>query len=126
MTGGGGWITGHIAAILIVCGSATCSMLAMAIAPRFAARFIFGEELAGGAAVLIARSWSAMIFASGLLIVASAFHPGYREPVLLAAIAGKLSFVLLANAGRYRAQPAFAMAIADLIMVVLFGWYLVN
>jgi hypothetical protein len=119
------WIGENIDWVLIVCGAATCSMLSMTLAPRFATRFVFGEELTSPAQVLIARSWGAMIFVSGLLLIVSASHPDFRLPVMLNAIAGKLGFTLLvfANGGRYSAKPAFPMAIADLVIVALFVWY---
>jgi hypothetical protein len=112
--------------VLIACGAATCSMLVQALAPRFAVRFIFGEEIATPSGLLMARSWGAMVFVSGLLLVASAYHPEFRVPVLLNAIAGKFGFVALviANGRRYLARPAFATALADVVMVVLFIWYL--
>lgn len=120
------WIEQNIAWVLIVCGALTCSMLLQALAPRSAVRLIFGEDISGTAALLIARSWGAMIFVSGLLLIASAYHPQFRLPVLLNAIAGKLGFALLVfvNGGRYFARPGFAMALADLVMVALFIWYL--
>jgi len=120
------WIRGNIQWILIVCGAATRSMLVIALAPRFAARFIFGEELATPSSLLIARNWGAMIFVSGLLLIASAGHPDFRLPIMLNAIAGKLGFTLLVFAGgkRYLAKPAFPMAIADLAIVLLFVVYL--
>lgn len=120
------WIDTNISWILFISGALTCSMLVQALAPRFAVHFIFGEEISGAAALLIARSWGAMVFVSGLLLIASAYHPEFRLPVLLNAIAGKLGFALLVFAAgrRYRARPAFAMALADLVMVALFAWYL--
>jgi hypothetical protein len=120
------WVGQHIELVLIACGIATCSMLLQAAAPRFAVRFIFGEDIATPSGLLMARSWGAMVFVSGLLLIASAFHPEFRLSVLLNAIAGKLGFTLLvfANGRRYLAGPAFAMALADLVMVALFVWYL--
>jgi len=116
------WTDHSIFWILIVCGIATCSMLVQAIAPRFAVRFIFGEDIASASGLLMARSWGAMVFVSGLLLIAAAYHPEFRLPVLLNAIAGKIGFTLLvfASGRRYLARPAFAMALADLVMVALF------
>jgi hypothetical protein len=120
------WIEQNIFWILIVCGVATCSMIAMALAPRSVARLVFDDDISNPSALLIARSWGAMIFVSGVLLIASAYHPAWRTPVLLGAIAGKLGFVLLvfANSGRYLSRPAFAMAIGDLLIVLLLVWYL--
>ena len=120
------WIASNIFWVLLISGIATCSMLLQAIAPRVAVRFIFSEDIASASGLLMARSWGAMVFVSGLLLIASAYHPEFRLPVLLNAIAGKLGFTLLvfANGRRYLARPAFAMALADLVMVVLFICYL--
>ncbi len=122
------WIVSHIFWILIVCGIATCSMLVQALVPRFAVRFIFGEDITTPSSLLIARSWGAMIFVSGLLLIASAYRPEFRVPVLIAAIAGKSGFTVLVfeNGRRYLARPAFAMALADLAMVASFVWYLAS
>lgn len=101
-------------------------MLLQAIVPRFSAGFIFGEPVSSASGVLIARSWGLLVFASGALLIASAYHPEFRVPVLINAIAGKLGFVLLvlADAKRYLKRPAFGMALIDLGMVALFAWYL--
>jgi hypothetical protein len=125
---GGGWIAEHMFWVLLLCGAATCSMLLQALAPRFSARFIFGEEIASAPAVLIARSWGLLVFTSGALLIASAYHPEFRVPVLINAIAGKIGFVMLvlADAKRYLARPAFAMAVIDLGMMALFAWYLLS
>jgi hypothetical protein len=120
------WITPHMFWVLIVCGGATCSMLVQALAPRFAVRFIFGEDITTPSGVLMARSWGAMVSVSGLLLIASAYHPEFRMPVLLNAVAGKFGFVVLvfANGRQYIAKPAFTMALADSVMVALFVWCL--
>jgi hypothetical protein len=104
------WIADNFSLILIISGAATCSMIAMMLSLRFSVRFIFGENIASASGALIASAW----------------HPEFRLPVLLNAIAGKLCFTLLVFAGgrRFLARPAFAMALADLVMVGLFVWYL--
>ncbi|HEY2071413.1 MAG TPA: hypothetical protein VGG48_17780 [Rhizomicrobium sp.] len=120
------WVVSNIVPILIVCGAATCSMLLFALMPRRVSGLVFGEEISSPAALLVARSWGLMIFTSGVLLVASAYHPEIRDAVLINAIAGKLGFVLLvfAGGGRYLARPAFAMALIDLVMIALFACYL--
>jgi hypothetical protein len=112
--------------VLVISGAATCSMLVQALAPRVALRFIFGEDITNPGALLVARSWGAMIFVSGLLLIASAWHSEWRVPVVIATIAGKSGFALLvlANGSRYLARPAFGMAIADLAIVALLAWFL--
>jgi hypothetical protein len=120
-----GWIVNNIGWILVASGAATCSMLLMALAPRFATLFVFGEEPANASALLIARSWGAMIFASGLMLIYAAYHAEARLPILLYSIAGKLGFVVLVFAEpRFRKARAMPMALADIAMVALFAWYL--
>lgn len=119
------WIISNISPVLIVCGLLTCSMLLMAVAPRFAMRATFGEAAEGPVANLIARSWGAMIFASGLMLIYAAWHAEARLPILLYAIAGKLGFVALVLAAPSLRKPgALAVVAGDLVIVALLVWYL--
>ena len=120
------WIVQNIDWVLIVSGLLTCSMISMALAPRFAMRSTFGEVAEGPVANLIARSWGAMIFASGLMLIYAAWHEEVRLPILLFSIAGKLGFVALVLAEpRFHRQSAMIAALGDLIIVALLSWYLV-
>ena len=87
------WIVEDIDWILIVSGVLTCSMIVMALAPHVAMRATFGEIADGPVANLIARSWGALIFASGLMLIYAAYHAEARLPILLYSIAGKLGFI---------------------------------
>jgi hypothetical protein len=119
------WIIRNIDWILVVSGLATCTMMALALAPRWTMQFVFGEIAEGPVAELIARSWGEMIFASGLLLTYAAWHAEARLPILLFSIAGKLGFAGLAVAEpQFRRVRALPMAAADLVMVALFAWYL--
>jgi hypothetical protein len=121
------WIVCNIDWVLVVSGLATSSMLLMAIAPRSAMRFNFGEVAEGPVANLIARSWGAMIFASGLMLIYAAYHPETRLPILLYSIVGKLGFIVLVFATpAFRARNAALLAAGDLLIVVLLGWYLIS
>jgi hypothetical protein len=120
------WIVPNIDWVLIVSGVLTCSMILMALAPRFAMRSTFGEVAEGPVANLIARSWGAMIFASGLMLIYAAWHAEARLPILLYSIVGKLGFVGLVLAEpRFRRRSALIAALGDLIIVGLLSWYLV-
>ncbi len=121
-----GWIAANIGWVLIVSGLLTCSMLLMAVAPGFAMRATFGAVAEGPVANLIARSWGAMIFASGLMLIYAAYHAEARLPILLYSIAGKLGFVGLVLAERRFWRPgALVAAAGDAVIAALLGWYLV-
>jgi hypothetical protein len=120
------WIVRNIDWVLVVSGLATCSMLLMAAAPRFSMRFIFDEVAEGPVAALIARSWGAMIFASGVMLIYAAYHAEVRLPVLLYSIAGKLGFAALVFlTPAFRSRMAALLAVADLVIVTLLSWYLI-
>jgi hypothetical protein len=119
------WIAGNIGWLLIACGAATCSMAAMAVAPRFAVRYIFGEEASGAIADVMARTWGVMILASGVALIYVAFDARVRVPVIALAIIGKATFSASVLSSRLRRQRAVVMALVDLVMVALFLWYLV-
>ena len=121
------WIVQNIDWVLIASGMLTCSMLLMALAPRFAMRSTFGEVAEGPVANLIARSWGAMIFASGLMLIYAAWHAEARLPILLYSIVGKLGFILLVLAEpRLRRPRALIAAGGDLVIVALLSWYLLT
>jgi hypothetical protein len=119
------WIVGNIEWVLVVAGLGTCSMLYQALAPRAAWRTVFGEEAQGAVAEFMARSWGVMIFSAGILLIYAAWHPETRFPILLYAIVGKLSFTLQVFATpRFHRRLAFVLALADLVIIALLGWYL--
>ncbi len=118
------WIDANIFWVLIASGALTCSMLTMALAPRWAVRFTFGEEIASASGLLIARSWGAMIFASGLMLLYAAYHPEVRLPILLYSIVGKLFFVVLILGNANFRRRAFATVLGDMTIVALLSWYM--
>lgn len=122
------WIEKNISWILIVCGALTCSMLLMAIAPHFAARLFFGEEITAVAGLLLARSWGAMVFAQGLLLAYTAWHGQGRAQILLFSMAGKSCFfgLVVADWAQFHDRPGMIMAFADFAMVLIFAWYLID
>lgn len=121
------WIGANIDWVLLISGIATCSMVSYAFAPRFIHCLIFGEDVAGESTLLALRSWGVMIFASGLMLVYAASHEEARLPILLYSMIGKSSFILpVLTTSRYWKRPALPMALADVVMVVLFVWYLLS
>ena len=122
------WIDHNIGWVLEISGLATCSMLLYALAPRMVHEFIFGADVTDSFVILALRSWGIMIFGSGALLVYAAYHPEIRDAIMLYSIAGKSSFIIpvLFDSGRLTRKPAFPMALADVVMVALFAWYLLS
>jgi hypothetical protein len=114
--------------VLIVSGALTCSMIIPMISPRIAFKYMFGEEADGPLGLLLMRHWGQMIFATGLLLVFSAFYEESRLPILAFASFTKLTFVVLvtSNGMRYMRKPVMLIALGDLTMVMLFVWYLLT
>lgn len=120
------WIVQNIEWILLVSGVGTCSVVLMALAPHAAQRQYFGQIAEGPVANLIARSWGVMVFAAGLMLIYAAYHPQVRLVVLVYAIVGKGSFVTLtALTPAFRRKLSGILAILDLIIIALLGWYLI-
>ena len=121
------WIQNNIGWILVVSGILTCAALLQAVAPRFGMMNLFGEEVIPSSALLIIRSWGAMIFVSGLLLIYAAYHSEQRLPILFYSITVKLGIAGLVFAGgaRYRKRQVFKIASADFVMALLFVWYLI-
>jgi hypothetical protein len=65
-----------------------------------------------------------MIFASGIALAYAAFDASVRVPVMALAIMGKGAFCASVLLSGLRRQRAFTMALADLVMIALFIWYL--
>jgi hypothetical protein len=122
------WVDGNIGWVLEISGILTCSMILYALAPRSFHQFIFGESAGHGTMLLVLRSWGIMIFGSGALLIYAAYHPDFRDAIMLYSIVGKSSFIVpvLLDSQNTLRKPAFAMALADVVMVVLFAWYLLS
>jgi hypothetical protein len=120
------WIVTNIDWVLIVCGALTATMLLPMVAPRSSFKFMFGEVADGPLGELLTRNWGQMIFATGLLLIYAAYQQEARLPILVFAAFTKLTFASLVifNGGRYARKLAMQVAVGDLIMVVLFVWYL--
>lgn len=119
------WIDANIDLILVASGLATATMLMQTALPGLTSRFLFGEDIATRSGFIVAKSWGMMIFLSGMALIYAAFHPWVRLPVMLYSLLGKLSFAVPVFAEpRFRNKPAFPAAIGDLVLALLFGWYL--
>jgi hypothetical protein len=101
--------------------------LVQAVAPRFGMKTLFGEEVTASPALLIIRSWGAMIFVSGLLLMYAAYHADQRLPILFYSITVKVGVagLVFASGAPYRTRQIFKIAAADFVMALLLLWYLI-
>ncbi len=122
------WVVTKIKAIMIVCGTLTCTMLFAALAPQAALRSIFGETLEGPLAEIVVRNWGALIALGGAMLIYGAYDPAVRTLTLVAASVSKLVFVglVLGQGGRYLTQQASVAVVGDLVIVALFAAYLLG
>lgn len=117
-------IVGQFRWIMLAGGLITLSMLSAAAAPRLTFRMMFGDEPQGPLALLLARSWGALIGLTGAMLVWGAFHPEARTLALLVAGASKLAFIaLVLGHAPYRAK-ALVPLVVDSVLVALFAAYL--
>ncbi len=114
--------------IMMISGILTSTMISAVLAPGYAFKSYFGEELpAGSPAFLVVRNWGALIAGVGVLLIVGAFDETIRTWVLIFASFGKALFVgfVFAAGMRYLGHQAFIAASIDLIMVILFVIYLI-
>lgn len=120
------WIVAKIKWIMLVSGVLTCTMIFAAIAPQTALRSMFGETLEGPLAEIVVRNWGALIALVGVMLIYGAFNPPTRPLVLTVAGLSKLTFIglVLTYGAQYLGHQAGVSIAVDLVMVVLFIWYL--
>jgi hypothetical protein len=119
------WIVANIRWIMILSGVLTSTMIFAAIAPEAALVSTFGETLEGPLAHIVVRNWGALIALVGAMLICGALSPFQRPLILIVAGISKLVFLalVLSHGQRYLDRAGIAVAV-DLVMVVLFSWYL--
>jgi hypothetical protein len=122
------WIVRNMRWVMLVSGALTATMVQAAIAPDSALRANFGETVSGPLAYLVVRNWGALIALIGAMLVYGAFNPLHRALVLIVAGASKMIFIglVLAEGTRYLSSQAGVAVAIDSVMVILFGWYLLE
>lgn len=112
--------------VLLVCGLLTFSLAQGVFMPRAVWKSYFGETDPNEAAVMLLRSWAALVAISGLFLIYAGFNADVRPAALIVVGAGKLIFVLLIllQADRFMKGQAFLAVIIDGLMVVIFAAYL--
>lgn len=120
------WIVVNIRWIMIASGALTATMIYAAIAPEAALHATFGETLNGPLAHVVVRSWGVLIALVGAMLIYGAFDPPGRPLVLIVAGVSKAIFIalVLSQGKRYLGHQAGLAVAIDLVMVVLFAWYL--
>jgi hypothetical protein len=111
---------------MIVSGVLTGTMVYAAIAPGAALQATFGETLTGPLAEVVVRNWGALIALVGAMLLYGAFKPSLRPLILTIAGTSKAIFIalVLSEGERYLRQQAGVAVAVDLLMIVMFGWYL--
>jgi len=121
------WIELKMKWIMIVSGVLTATMIYAAIDPDAALQSTFGETLNGPLAHILVRNWGALVALVGGMLIYGAFNPRERPLILIAAGSSKVVFIalVLSQGTRYLSEQAGVAVAVDLVMVGLFGWYLV-
>ena len=114
--------------ILLVSGALTFTMVYAAIAPNAALRSTFGGTLEGPIAEVVVRNWGALIAIVGAMLIYAAFRPEVRPMVVAVAALSKLIFIglVLMQGGRFLGYQAGVAILVDLVMVAVFGVYLLR
>jgi hypothetical protein len=120
-------IATHIELILIVTGAATATMLIQFFAPLPVLRMTYGEAPTDGVSVALARHWGLLIFCVGALLIYAAFYPPVRAPILLFAVIEKVGLGVCVLGTSLRRQGIVAvLAVADLLMALVYLLYLLG
>jgi len=120
------WIIANIRWIMIVSGALTATMIYAAIAPAAALESTFGETLTGPLANVVVRNWGALIALVGAMLIYGAFNAQVRPVILTVAGTSKAVFIalVLSQGERYLSRQAGIAVAIDLVLIMLFGWYL--
>ena len=111
----------HIKWIMLVCGLLTCTMLEAVVTPQVAVGNLFGETLQNPLALMIIRSWGALITLIGVMLIYGAFNPVNRRFAAVVAACSKLVFVgLVVSLGNpYLSQAAWVVGFDTVVALVL-------
>lgn len=122
------WIIANMKWIMLVSGILTCSMTLAALAPQAQLQFMFGESLNGPLAEIVVRNWGALIALGGALLIYGAYNLTVRPLTLVAASISKLIFIVLVltYGTQFLGHQVKGAVIGDLLMVILFGAYLIG
>lgn len=104
----------HIKTGLLVFGALTLTMIGTVFAPQEVLMATFGAAFDDPLALMIVRSWGALIGLIGGMLVYAAFHPDQRRPLVIGAMISKIMFLgLLITYGAAYLAAAMGVIIAD-------------
>lgn len=104
----------HSKAGLIVFGALTMTMIGAVFAPQAMLMATFGAGFDDPLALMIVRSWGALIGLIGGMVIYAAFHPEQRRVLVFVAMISKVIFLaLLISFGTAYLAAAAGVIIAD-------------
>ena len=86
-------IAAHLQPLLLVTGVVTALAAVVFAAPRAGLKLLFGVEQPDPVTLFVARHWGLLVGLVGGLLVAAAYLPAIRVPVMAVAAAEKLALV---------------------------------
>jgi hypothetical protein len=114
-----GWIL--VASGVITAGGGLAALLF----PYLLLRLGFGVESPTSSAVFFVRHWGVLIVAVAALIIYSAYAPGTRTPILIAAATEKFAIGMLVFFGPVkRTSPMTVIAIVDGVFAIIYVAYI--
>ena len=117
----------HIKAGLLVFGALTLTMLGAVFAPQAMVKATFGADFNDPLALMIVRSWGALIGLVGAMVIYAAFHPDQRRVLVFVAMISKMMFIgLLFTVGTVYLAAASGAIIADTAAVAFMAACLVS
>lgn len=115
-----------IAAVMVVCGLITFSMLQGVFAPNAITQMMFQRDVEGPFYAILVPNWSVLVCLGAAMLIFGAFNPGSRRLCLVVPGLSKLSFLILAfTQGRAYLPTLTTPVIVDSVMVALFVLILV-
>lgn len=110
---------------LVIFGSVTLIMMGAVIAPSAVLEATFGTTVSDPLALMIVRSWGALIGLMGALLITAAWHPGQRFGSVLVVMVSKIVFLgLLVLYGQMYLRAAAGTIVIDMAAIVFLAWCL--
>lgn len=112
-----------VVAVMVLSGALTLTMLLPNFPPAVAGAAMFEGAAEDGLLPVVLSNWRILIALSGGLLIAGALFGPLRAPALAFAGLSKIGFIALVFTRGFADSLGPAAAI-DVVMVVLFAWFL--